>query len=297
MLLNNGSIIGITCPSGYLAPDKVSYAKTVLEGWGFRVRLGATVGNEFHYFSGTDEERRRDLQAMLDDDKVDAILMGRGGYGMSRIIDRLDFAAFLRKPKWLCGFSDVTALHSHVQANFHIPTLHSPMCGHFKPETEHEPFLRSIHTALMGGEQKYVSPPGNYNRLGSAAGILTGGNLSLLVHLIGTHSDVDMTAKLLFIEDLGEHLYHIDRMMLQLKRAGKLSGLNGLIVGGFTDLKDTERPFGQVVEEIIMDKVAAYNYPVCFHFPCGHQEVNYALALGVRHELVVDGSGGTLLRN
>ena len=294
MHIQQGSVIGITCPSGYVSAERIAYSITVLERWGFIVKVGKTVGTEHHYFSGSDAERLADLQDMLDDPAVDAILMGRGGYGMSRIIDDIDFSAFVKNPKWICGFSDITVLHNHLQARYKIPSLHSPMCGHFKPETEHEPQLLSLKKALIGEPQVYDTLPSSYNRNGVAEGILTGGNLSLLVHLTGSASEVDTNGKILFIEDLGEHLYHIDRMLLHLKRAGKLSGLKALIIGGFTDLQDTERPFGQTIEEIISDKVKEYDYPVCFHFPCGHQDINYTLALGTVHRLKVNEDGGRL---
>ncbi len=295
MNLQKGSIIGITCPSGYVSAERVKYAIAVLERWGFVVKVGKTVGSEFNYFSGTDEERMADMQAMLDDAEVDAILMGRGGYGMSRIIDGLDFTKFLEKPKWVCGFSDITVLHNHIQANFRVPTLHSPMCGAFKPETEHEDYLLSLKRALIGMPQQYITLPSDFNRYGSTEGILTGGNLSLLVHLTGSTSEVNTKGKILFIEDLGEHLYQLDRMLLHLKRADKLSELAGLVVGSFTDIEDTERPFGQTVEEIIMDKVKEYDYPVCFNLACGHQDINYTLTLGAKHSLVVDAAGGKLI--
>ncbi len=294
MNLKKGSVIGITCPSGYVAAERVSYAIKVLNDWGFEVKKGKTIGSEHHYFSGTDAERMADLQLMLDDPAIDAILMGRGGYGMSRIIDGLDFTKFQQKPKWVSGFSDITVIHNHIQANFGIPTLHSPMCGHFKPETEHEDYLLSLKRALTGEAQQYIAPPSGFNRHGVAKGILTGGNLSLLVHLTASASEVDTNGKILFIEDLGEHLYHIDRMLMHLKRAGKLKGLRALVVGGFTDLQDTERPFGQTIEEIIWDKVSEYDYPVCFNFPCGHQDVNYTLALGLEHSLTVNAEGSVL---
>lgn len=296
MNLQQGAVIGITCPSGYVSAERIQYAIAVLERWGYKVKVGKTVGNEFHYFAGTDQERLADLQTMMDDPAVDAILMGRGGYGMSRIIDDLDFTAFNARPKWVCGFSDITVLHSHITATLGIPTLHSPMCGAFKPETEQEDYLLSLKRALAGAGEQYAIPAAAFNRAGEASGVLTGGNLSLLVHMIGTRSDVDTKDKILFLEDLGEHLYHIDRMLLQLKRAGKLDGIAGLVLGGFTDLQDTERPFGQTIEEIIWDKVKEYNYPVCFNFPCGHQDVNYTLALGMRHTLTVDAGGAKLVR-
>ena len=292
--LKPGSTIGITCPSGHVSNDRVAYAETVLEKWGFNVKRGKTIGSEHFYFSGTDAERLADLQQMMDDPTVDAIIMGRGGYGMSRIIDGLDFTRFLEKPKWVCGFSDITVLHNHLQACYNIPSLHSPMCGAFKPETENEAYLKTLQRALTGASLTYQTLPSPFNRNGTAEAILTGGNLSLLVHLTGSVSEVDTTGKILFIEDLGEHLYHIDRMLLHMKRAGKLDNLAAIIIGGFTDLQDTERPFGQTIEEIISDKVKEYNYPVCFNFPAGHQDINYTLTLGAKHKLLVNENGGTL---
>lgn len=292
--LKKGSVIGITCPSGYVSAERVAYAIVVLERWGFSVKRGKTINSEYGYFSGTDSERRADLQQMLDDPELDAILMGRGGYGMSRIIDQLDFTAFVKRPKWICGFSDFTLLHNHMQACYGISSLHSPMCGAFKLETEHEAYLRTFYEALTGGSLQYTTPPSIYNRHGAALAELTGGNLSLLVHATGSASEVDTAGKILFIEDIGEHLYHVDRMLLHLKRAGKLAHLKGLILGGFTEMEDTARPFMQTIEEIIADKVAEYDYPVCFHFPAGHQDINYTLTLGEMHRLIVTADGGTL---
>lgn len=293
--LTQGSTIGITCPAGYVSHDRVSYAVKTFEDWGFKVIVGKTVGNDTsNYFAGTDDERMADLQAMLDNPQVDAIIMGRGGYGLSRIIDRIDFTAFLQKPKWITGFSDIVVLLNHVQALYNMPVLHAPMCGAFKPDSIDTGHIRNFHDAITGKPLIYKTPASVFNRPGSGEAILTGGNLAILAHLTGSVSEVDTTGKLLFIEDIGEHYYHIDRLMLNLKRAGKLDKLAGLIVGSFTEIEDTTRPFGQTVEEIIWDKVKEYDYPVCFNFPCGHQEVNYTLSLNMKHRLVVDTNGGYL---
>lgn len=296
--LQKGSTIGITCPAGYVSHERVAYAITVLESWGLKVIVGKTVGSEHFYFSGNDEARRTDLQSMLDDPNIDAILMGRGGYGLSRIIDDLDFTHFDSKPKWICGFSDITVLHNHIHAQSGIATMHSPMCGAFTPESENSDYIQNFRSALWGEALNYSIPPSPFNRPGNAEGIMTGGNLAMLAHLSGSVSEVETDGKILFIEDIGEHLYNIDRLLLNLKRAGKLDNLAALLVGSFTDNQDTERPFGQTVEEIIWDKVAEYNYPVCFNFPCGHQEVNFTLTLGMKHRLAVseDGSELTLFR-
>jgi muramoyltetrapeptide carboxypeptidase len=252
---------------------------------------GKTVGTEHYYFAGTDAERLADLQAMMDNPEIDAILMGRGGYGMSRIIDALDLTEFEKRPKWLCGFSDITVLHNHIHAKTGIATLHSPMCGAFKPETVEADYMQSLRRALAGAPLEYMIPATTYNRPGMARGILTGGNLAILAHLTGSASEVETRGKILFIEDIGEHLYNADRLMLNLKRAGLLDNLAGLLVGSFTEMQDTERPFGQTIEELIWDKVSEYNYPVCFDFPTGHQDINYTLMLGAAHTLEVNNNG------
>lgn len=293
--LRPGATIGITCPAGFVSHERVAYAITVLERWGYKVIKGATVGTEYHYFSGDDNARLRDLQSMLDNPEMDAIVMGRGGYGMSRIIDQIDFTKFKKHPKWICGFSDITVLHNHIHANLHIATLHSPMCGAFKPETEHSDYLLSFKKALTGEALDYAVPNSALNCIGKATGILTGGNVAILAHLTGSVSEVDTDGKILFIEDIGEYLYNLDRMLLNLKRAGKFDKLKGLVIGSFTDMQDTERPFGETVAHILWDKVKEYDYPVLFNFPCGHQDINYTLSLGLPHTLEVTTNGGRLI--
>ncbi len=292
--LQKGSVIGITCPAGFVSHDRVSYAVETLRNMDYEVVIGDTVGSEHYYFSGNDEARRKDLQCMLDDISIHAILMGRGGYGMSRIIDELDFTKFQQNPKWICGFSDITVLHSHILNNFGIATMHSPMCGAFKPDTIAQPHMLNFFDAIAGNPLNYQTIHSEYNRAGEASAVLTGGNLAILAHLTGSASEVDTDGKILFIEDIGEYLYNTDRLLLNLKRAGKLDKLAALIVGGFTDVQDTERPFGQTVNEIIWDKVKEYDYPVCFNFPVGHQEINYTLTLGGMHHLKVTKQGGEL---
>jgi muramoyltetrapeptide carboxypeptidase len=292
--LTKGSTIGITCPASHVPSERVDYAASVLRDKGFNVVLGKTAGAQHHYFSGTDAERLQDLQAMLDNPDMDAILMGRGGYGVSCIIDALDFTAFRQKPKWICGFSDIVVLHNHIQATLGIPTVHSPMCNAYTPESLDTEYLHSFFKAIQGDDLVYTAPSSPFNRTGIAEGILTGGNLAILAHLTGSVSEVDTSGKILFIEDIGEYLYNADRMLLNLKRAGKFDNIKGLILGGFTDMQDTTRPFGQTIEEIIWDKVQEYDYPICFNFPCGHQEVNFSLCLGMQHRLTVSANGSSL---
>jgi len=292
--LRPGDTIAITCPSGYLPLSNAVFAKEALESWGFKVILGKTVGSAYFYFSEKDEARREELQRFLDDPEIRAVMMGRGGYGLSRIIDSIDFTFFHRYPKWLNGFSDITVLHSHIQANYGIATLHGPMCNAFKENNAELPHLLSLKKALTGEPIHYPVLPNDYNKPGTAAGTLVGGNLAILAHLSGSVSQLNTKGKILFIEDVGEYLYNIDRMMLNLKRAGMLHNLAGLICGGFTDIKDTERPFGQSVYELILDKVKEYSYPVCFDFPAGHQHINFALCLGKAYTLDV-GADAVLL--
>ncbi len=286
--LKSGDTIGIVCPAGYMALEKVETCIKTLAEWGFNVKVGSTVGsNSTTYFSGTDEERLSDLQTMMDDDTVNAVLFGRGGYGMGRIIDKIDFKKFRKHPKWMIGYSDITVLHSHLFTNYYISSIHAPMAAAFNDEGFKNEFVLSLKNVLMGKKIKYVCSTHANNKMGKSNGELIGGNLSLLAHLIGTGSDLKTKGKILFIEDVGEQNYNVDRMMHQLKRSGKLSKLAGLIIGGFTDMQDTERPFGQNVYEIIKDIIKDYDYPVCFDFPVSHSERNYALKIGVKYKLKV----------
>jgi muramoyltetrapeptide carboxypeptidase len=286
--LKKGDIIGITCPAGYMAKEKAQACIDTLQQWGYQVMVGNTLGsNSANYFSGTDEERLNELQAMLDDDSINAILCGRGGYGTSRIIDRLDFKKFKRKPKWIIGFSDITVLHNHIFSNYKTASIHAPMASAFNDGGAKNEYVQSLKKMLTGKRNKYSCAPHPNNQQGKATGELVGGNLSLLAHLTGTPSDINPKNKLLFIEDIGEYIYNIDRMLYQLKRSGKLDNLAGLIIGGFTDMKDTDRPFGKNMDEVLHDIVKEYTYPVCFHFPVSHGTENYALKIGGTYQLNV----------
>jgi muramoyltetrapeptide carboxypeptidase len=286
--LRPGDTIALVCPAGYMAREKAQVCIDTLEGWGYRVRVGVTLGGPSDdYFSGDDAVRLADLQQALDDPGVNAILCGRGGYGLTRIIDAVDFSTFKKAPKWLIGYSDITLLHAHVLTHYAIATLHSPMAGAFNDGGDTTEGVLSLKRALKGEPAAYTCQPHPFNRFGRVRGQLVGGNLAMLAHATGTPSDVDTHGAILFIEDVGEYLYNIDRMMRQLKRSGKLRHLAALVVGGFTDLKDTTRPFGASVEAIIRDVVSEYDYPVCFGFPVGHSRDNVALKVGVVHTLSV----------
>lgn len=285
--LKKGDTVGIVCPAGYMPFEKAETCIGVLQTWGFKVKVGSTLGRQFNYFSANDEERLKDLQQMLDDDNVHAILCGRGGYGMGRIIDQLDFKKFRKNPKWIIGFSDITVLHAHLYRNFNIASIHAPMAAAFNDGEYKNEFIQSLRTVINGGRSVYECAHHKYNITGKASGELTGGNLSLIAHLIGTKSDVNTSGKILFLEDIGEYLYNIDRMMYQLKRSGKLDKLSGLIIGGFSEMKDTTVPYGQDVYDILHDIIKQYEFPVCFKFPVSHEKENYALKIGVKYSLDV----------
>ena len=271
-----------------MAPEKMERCIGVLQQWGFVVKKGKTLNNQYNYFSGTDEERLIDLQQMLDDENLKAIFCARGGYGLSRIIDDLNFDRFVDNPKWITGYSDISLLHAHIYSNFHIASLHAPMAAAFNEFDEDREYLESILSCLKGAKCHYEVPPHHLNKHGTAEGELIGGNLSMLAHLIGTDSDPDTANKILFLEDVGEYKYNIDRMLMQLRRAGKFAALSGLIIGSFTEIKDTTIAFGQHVEDLILDKVSEYDFPICFDFPVGHTGKNYALKVGVKHRLAVE---------
>jgi len=291
--LKTGDIIGITAPAGYITSDEIKSAVQKMESWGYKIKIGETIDKRDFTFGGTDEERTKDLQQMLDDPKIKAIMCARGGYGVVRIIDKLNWEKFKVKPKWIIGFSDVTVIHSHLNKNFGIASIHSKMCNSFPDDWSlAEPIqietIEAIQLALSGEKMKYTVTPNPQNKLGTADGVLIGGNLKMLETLSGTRSDINTAGKILFVEDTGEYMYSIDRMFWNLKRTGKLSLLKGLIIGGFKIKVDEDSDdFGKTLQDVVLEKVKAYRYPVCFDFPVGHQRNNYALKCGVKHRLTV----------
>ncbi len=287
--LQYGDTIGITCPGGYMSHEKTEACITTLQSWGYQVMVGKTLhSNSENYFSGNDQQRLEELQAMLDDKHIKAILFARGGYGMGRIIDDISFKKFLKYPKWLIGFSDITVMHSHLLTNYNIASIHGPMAAAFNGGIETSNSILSLHAVLNGEKAVYNAEPHAFNNTGKTQGILLGGNLTLLAHLTGTASDIDTNKKILFIEDIGEYLYNVDRMLFQLKRSGKFKKLKGLIIGGFTDMKDTERKFGKSIDEILHGFTQSLNFPVCYNFPVSHGKENVALKIGGKYRLVVE---------
>lgn len=287
--LKRGALIKIVSPAGKIDEKYISLASDWLGEKGFRVEPGKHCTGIYYQYSGTDSERLEDLQSALDDPIVDAIICSRGGYGTIRIIDRLNFTEFLKHPKWVVGFSDITVLHHRIH-QLGIKSIHGPMCRMF-PDPEEKPsadFLNLIRI-LSGEKVNYSFPPNNLNRPGKTRGMITGGNLSLIYSLPATPFDIDTTGKILFLEDIGEYLYHIDRMMTSLRLAGKLSSLSGLVIGQFSETKDNDDPFGATLEEIILNAVRDYDFPVCFGFSAGHESPNLPLILGDTYCLDITG--------
>jgi muramoyltetrapeptide carboxypeptidase len=298
--LRKGDQIGITSPAGYISLEEIQPSIQLMESWGYKIQIGESIGKRDFTFGGSDDERARDFQKMLDDKSINAIMCARGGYGAIRIIDKLKWELFRSHPKWVIGFSDITVFHSHINRNLGIASIHSKMCNSFpdnwnKAEPIQAETILSIRQALSGEEMKYSIIPNRQNKIGVASGILVGGNSKTIESLAASKSDINTAGKILFLEDTGEYMYSIDRMFWHLKRSGKLSQLAALIVGGFkikTD--DPGEEFGRTLEQVVLEKVKEYDYPVCFDFPVGHQKNNFALKCGVRHKLTVQQQQCTL---
>lgn len=276
--LKKGDKIALVSTARKINLEELDTAIQVLDDWKLELVPGRTLGAEYYQFAGADVLRVEDFQAMLDDPEVKAILCARGGYGTVRIIDQLDFTKFVQQPKWIVGYSDVTVLHSHIHQNLGIETMHASMPINFKDNSQEA--LASLKMALFGEEVSYQIGTHTLNRHGEAKGALVGGNLSILYSISNSVSDIDTDGKILFLEDLDEYLYHIDRMMMQLKRSGKLNKLAGLVVGGMTKMNDNTISYGFTAKEIIAEHLAAYDYPVAFDFPAGHVDDNRALIMG-----------------
>ena len=295
--LKQGDRVALVATARKISATEVAPTLRLLTSWGLQPVVPDGLYATDHQFAGTDQHRAAVLQQCLDDPTIRAIVCARGGYGTVRIVDRLDFSAFVRQPKWIVGYSDVTVLHSHIRRTLGIQTLHATMPLNIPPDALSTPYpaIDTLRRALFGEKLSYTLPPHPLDRTGTAHGQLVGGNLSILYSLCGSPSDLDTDGKILFIEDLDEYLYHIDRMMMNLKRCGHLSRLAGLVVGQMSDMHDNTVPFGSTAEEIIRDAVAGYSYPVCFNFPAGHNGTdNHALILGRPTTLSVTPDSSTL---
>lgn len=290
-LLKKGDTIAIIAPAKAIDELSIQFSKTWLEVQGFKVLLGKHVLGNHHYYSGTIGERLSDMQTALDDENVKAILCARGGYGSVQIVDRINWSGQLSNPKWILGFSDITVFHQrNLQLN--IQTIHSSMPLNFQENTEDA--LDTLINSITEGQNNYSIEPNKHNLIGEAKGKLVGGNLSILYSLLGTNDQIDYEDCILYIEDLAEQLYSLDRMFYAFQKAGVLDQINGLIVGGMTDMKDTAVSIGKTYQEIILEHFKYSSIPVCFNFPAGHIHDNRTLILGKRSKLSVKENGVVL---
>jgi muramoyltetrapeptide carboxypeptidase len=292
--LKQGDTIGIIAPARKVSPGEVEPAISLIKSWGLNVVLGDNLYNEYNQFSGTDEQRASDLQNMINNPNVSAILCARGGYGSVRLLNLINLRDFQRNPKWIVGYSDITVLHGILNSWYMVETIHGIMPFAFPRDGSENESTQSLKSILFGESPTYITSSHPLNRAEKAQGFLTGGNLSILYSLSGTDADIITEGKILFIEDLDEYLYHIDRMMMNLKHSGKLKNLAGLIVGGMNDMHDNTILFGKNAFEIVKDAVQEYDYPVCFDFPSGHQDTNLALILGREVTMKVNDKTTTL---
>lgn len=280
--------------------DEIQFSINLLKSWGLEVIVGQSISKHFYQYAGTDLDRLTDFQNMLDNPEIKAIFCARGGYGTVRIIDDIDFTKFMHSPKWIIGYSDVSILHAHINTYLHVQTMHASMPINF--ETNDKQSLDSLKNALFGKPIHYIEASNKHNIFGNVSGEIVGGNLSILYSILGTKSGFNADNKILFIEDIDEMLYHLDRMMLALKRANKLNKLKALIVGGMTEMRDnttafgfkTDNPFGKTAQEIILEHTAEYGYPICFDFPSGHMTKNLVIIFGQNMQLQIDAQNVTL---
>ena len=283
--LKVGDKIGIISSARKITKEELNSAIKILESWGLKVVFGINLFEEDNQFSGTIEQRTSDLQSMIDDNSIKAILCARGGYGTVQIIDSINFTNLRKNTKWIIGYSDVTVLHSHLN-NLGIASLHATMPINFKSNTKES--LQSLKNSLFGNLNRIECKAHPFNKFGKIEGDIVGGNLSILYSLLGSQSDIDTIGKILFIEDLDEYLYHIDRIMMNLKRNGMLRNLKGLIVGGMSDMNDNSISFGKTAEQIILEYTKDYDFPICFGFTAGHLDDNQCVRLGVNSVLEIN---------
>ena len=296
--LKKGDKVAIVAPAKKIAAERIDNAVKIFTGWGLEVITGKHVLGSHNYFSGTEQQRTTDMQEVLDDDSVKAVFCARGGYGVVKIIDNLNFDRFKATPKWVIGYSDISVLHSHIYKVLETETIHAPMPLDYPTENQDKyPGLYTLKKALFGEQLSYVVENHKYNKQGHCQAELSGGNISVIHSIQGSISETDTEGKILFIEDVGESMYHLDRMMTSLKRAGKLASLKGLIVGNLTNFKDNRDSFAfnKTPEQIISEAVADYNYPVCFGFPAGHEKNSVTLIMGREVLFNADSSATNIL--
>ena len=291
--LKKGDKVIILSTARKIQKEELDTAIGIIKSWGLEPLLGETIGAESNQYAGSDAIRTDDFQKALNDPNIKAIFCARGGYGTIRMLDALDFSIFQSSPKWIIGYSDVTVLHAHIHQNFGVESLHANMPITYPSSGDNES-TKSIWKALSSSHLNYTWDSHSLNKTGSAEAMLIGGNLSVLYSILGSNSEIDTRGKILFLEDLDEYVYHIDRMMINLRRSGKLEKLKGLIIGGMSDMNDNAIPFGKSAEEIILEHCKDYNYPVAFNFPAGHIDDNRALIIGRCSKLNVENNSCSL---
>ena len=289
-----GAVVGLVTPAGKISPQLVKQAEKFLDSKGFRYLRGKYVADAWHQFGGSDVHRAEDFNEMLQNPEVDVIWCMRGGYGTIRLLDKVDFSVLKQLPKWLVGFSDITVFHAFLQQKLQIASIHGPMPKNLDDGHWDDTGMNELWTMLRGNILSYDIEPHPLNRSGHCKGTLIGGNLTLLSILKGSPVDFDPHGKILFIEEVGEYLYSIDRMLYGLRVSGKLSSLAGLVVGQMTDMQDNHTPFGATAYEIIAEAVRDYNYPIIFNFPAGHSKINRPLMLGAKVKIDVSSHTATL---
>ncbi|APY01436.1 LD-carboxypeptidase [Lacinutrix venerupis] len=294
--LKAGDTVAIVAPSGILKNrnDEVARAKKLLESWDLNVVIGNNVFKKDNHFAGTDAERCEDFQKALDDKSIKAIWSARGGYGTVRILDKLDYSKFLEQPKWIIGYSDITALHNQLHT-IGVETIHGIMCVSLPNDlSEIEESIETFKSAIFGAPLAYTLKGSTYNRVGTAKGQLVGGNLTILHTMLGSNTSIDVDGKILFIEEIGEYKYHIDRMLQSMKRAGYFDNCKGVIVGDMSRMRKNTTLWGSSVQQLILDALQDYNFPIAFNMPAGHEDDNRAMILGRTIELVVKSSQSTI---
>ncbi|RLJ65436.1 muramoyltetrapeptide carboxypeptidase [Lacinutrix venerupis] len=294
--LKAGDTVAIVAPSGILKNrnDEVARAKKLLESWDLNVVIGNNVFKKDNHFAGTDAERCEDFQKALDDKTIKAIWSARGGYGTVRILDKLDYSKFLEQPKWIIGYSDITALHNQLHT-IGVETIHGIMCVSLPNDlSKIEESIETFKSAIFGAPLAYTLKGSTYNRVGTAKGKLVGGNLTILHTMLGSNTSIDVDGKILFIEEIGEYKYHIDRMLQSMKRAGYFDNCKGVIVGDMSRMRKNTTLWGSSVQQLILDALQDYNFPIAFNMPAGHEEDNRAMILGRTIELVVKSSQSTV---